>query len=370
MTIINFMSRIIFEEGAVRLLPDEISRLNVTHPLIITDKGVLPIAEQCLSLLEGKAVIFDGVTFNPSEDAVAAGLKMYQENKCDGIVSVGGGSAIDLAKAVGVMATHPGELWDYSVKIGGVDAMGETVPTIAIPTAAGTGAEVGRAASVIFNNGVKAALVGLVLLPKTVICDPELTYSLPPRFTAATGIDALSHGIETYVSTACNPPAEAIALDCVKRCATWLPAVMADPDNKVARREMMMASLEGGLALQKGLGAIHAATHPLGALGHHHGELNGILLPPVIRMNRKFATEKYEALEAAVGLKDGVTLDQWIEGMLEDFSMPKYLKDIGVDRSLLPQIAEDSVGEHLNLTNPKPLSREEFLEVLEDAYAA
>jgi 4-hydroxybutyrate dehydrogenase len=370
MTIINFLSRIIFDEGAIDRLPDEVRRLGIARPLIITDKGVLEIAERCAALGGGSASIFDGTTFNPSEDAVLEGLQAYRDNDCDGIISVGGGSAIDLAKAVGVMATHPGELWDYTVKSGGVDCMGPTVPTIAVPTAAGTGAEVGRAASVIFNNGVKAALVGLNLLPKTVICDPDLTYSLPPRFTAATGIDALSHGIETYVSTGYNPPAEAIALDCVKRCAEWLPKVMESPGNGRARGEMMMAALEGGMALQKGLGAIHAATHPLGALGHHHGELNGILLPPVIRMNRQYAEAKYQALESAIGLPSGETLDKWCAGLLEAFDMPKTLREIGVDDALLPGIAEASANEHLNLTNPKPLDAGEFERIFEDANRA
>jgi len=145
---------------------------------------------------------------------------------------------------------------------------------------------------------------------------------------------------------------------------------MAEPDNGEARREMMMAALEGGMVLQKGLGAIHAATHPLGALGHHHGELNGILLAPVIRMNRQYAGAKYAALESAIGLPPGETLDMWCSGLLDAFDMPKTLREIGIDDVLLPRIAEESAREHLNLTNPKPLDAGEFRRIFDDANRA
>ena len=363
---INYLARIHFDFGAIAQLPGEVERLGITRPLLVTDPGVTEAghAERVAELLRAPAVFAD-TPANPTEAAALAALALYKQDKCDGVIALGGGSAIDLGKAIGLLATHPGTLADYGIKAGGYDKIGEITPFIAIPTASGTGAEVGRACVMTLETGAKIACVHENLIADVVICDPELTISLPRRFTAATGMDALCHGIETYLSTTYNPPAQAIARDCVIRCANWLKIAADEPDNREARSEMMMAALEGGLCLQKGLGAIHAATLPLGALGLHHGELNAIVMPWVIAFNRGYAADKIVALEQAAGLND--RLEDWCASLTKYLGLPTSLGELGVTEAQLPKMAQEAAGEHLNQTNPKPLDVDEMLAIMRKA---
>ncbi|HYC14969.1 MAG TPA: iron-containing alcohol dehydrogenase, partial [Stellaceae bacterium] len=278
MALINYMSRIQFDFGAVRLLEAELKLLGVERPLLVTDPGVRAagLVERVTEAMGFTPSIFAETPSNPTEAAAKQALALYRAEGSDGVVALGGGSAIDLAKAVALLATHPGNLGDYGIRGGGSEKIGAIAPVLAIPTTAGTGAEVGRAATLTLETGRKIACVNLKLIPKAVLCDPELTLSLPPMMTAATGMDALSHGIESFLSTLENPPAAAIAVDCIERAVTYLPRAFRDGSDRKARWEMLMAALEGGLTFQKSLGAVHALSHPLGALGHHHGTLNAI----------------------------------------------------------------------------------------------
>ena len=238
--------------------------------------------------------------------------------------------------------------------------IGPVAPVVAIPTTAGTGSEVGRAASLTLENGEKAACVSLNLVPRVAICDPELTLSLPPAMTAASGMDALCHGIEAFVSNRVNPPAEAIALDCVARAGLWLGRAVARGDDREARWQMAMAALEGGLTFQKGLGAVHAASHPLGALGLHHGTLNGVLLPAVLRFNASHCGPNYERLKLALGLDGSADLAEWATALRDELGLPPGLGAMGVDEALLPEIAEAAARDHLNETNPRPAKAADF----------
>lgn len=366
MALIAYVTRIQFDFGAVRLLPEELARLGVARPLIVTDAGVRDagLVERATASLGTAPPVFDGTPSNPTEAAAEAALALYRAKACDGIVALGGGSAIDLAKAVGLLATHAGVLGDYVVKGGGSERIGEIAPVIAVPTTAGTGAEVGRAASLTLKNGSKIACVNPRLIPRVAICDPELTLGLPPVMTAATGMDALSHGIEAYLSTRENPPAAAIALDCVERAGRWLERAVARGGDREARWHMLMAALEGGLTFQKGLGAVHAASHPLGALGHHHGTLNAILLPPVLRFNAPAASEKFARLMAALGLAPATDLADWIAALTARIGLPTQLKALGIDPALIPDLAEQAAREHLGETNPRPTSAADYREIL------
>jgi 4-hydroxybutyrate dehydrogenase len=369
MPLIQYLSRIQFEFGAVDLLPDELALLGIERPLLISDPGVRAagLVERARSLLPRDVAVFDATPANPTEPAAEAALALYHARGCDGIIALGGGSPIDLAKAVGLLATHPGRLADYLVRGGGSARIGRIAPLLAIPTTAGTGAEVGRAASIILRDGSKQACVSLALVPRAVICDPELTLSLPPLATAATGLDALSHGIETFLSPVVNPPAEAIALDCVARCGAWLERAVEQGDYREARRQMLMAALEGGLALQKGLGAVHAASHPLGALGYHHGTLNAILLPPVLRFNAPAVAEKLARLAAALRLPEGTDLAEWIAALNRRLGLPGGLAALGFDAALIDGIAETASREHLNATNPRPAGPDDYRRILAEA---
>jgi 4-hydroxybutyrate dehydrogenase len=372
MPLISYMSRIQFDFGALRLLPGELALLGVKRPLLVTDPGVRAagLAERVVATLSTpQPALFEDTPSNPTEAAAETALALYHERDCDGVVALGGGSAIDLAKAVALLSTHPGTLGEYGIRGGGSARIGKIASVLAIPTTAGTGAEVGRAATLTLKDGRKIACVSLTLIPKTAICDPELTLSLPPRMTAATGMDALSHGIESYLSTWVNPPAAAIALDCVERAGRWIERAVAHGDDREARWQMLMAALEGGLTFQKSLGAVHAAGHPLGALGYHHGTLNAILLPPVLRFNAPAVPEKIERLKAALGLGSAEDLADWIERLTRRIGLPTRLSELGLDAALIPELAEEASHEHLSETNPRPASAEDYRRILEAAFA-
>ena len=371
MALISYMSRILFDFGALRLLPGELALLGVKRPLLVTDPGVrsVGLVERALDGLDGaRPSVFEETPSNPTEAAAEAALALYRGNACDGVVALGGGSAIDLSKAVALLATHPGSLSDYGVRGGGSARIGDIAPVLAIPTTAGTGAEVGRAATLTLKSGRKIACVSLKLIPKAAICDPELTLSLPPMMTAATGMDALSHGIESYLSTWVNPPAAAIALDCVERAGRWIECAVSHGDDREARWQMLMAALEGGLTFQKSLGAVHAAGHPLGALGYHHGTLNAILLPPVLRFNASAVPEKIARLKAVLGLAPSQDLADWIEHLTGRIGLPTRLSELGLDPALIPELAEEASHEHLSETNPRPATAADYRRILEAAF--
>jgi alcohol dehydrogenase class IV len=369
MALINYMSRIQFDFGAIRLLKAELALMGVARPLLVTDPGVRAagLVERATEALGFVPPIFAETPSNPTEAATKKALALYRAESCDGVAALGGGSAIDLAKAVALLATHPRSLGDYGIRGGGSERIGAIAPVLAIPTTAGTGAEVGRAATLTLETGRKIACVNLKLIPKAVICDPELTLSLPPAMTAATGMDALSHGIESYLSTWENPPAAAIALDCVERAVAYLPRAFRDGSDRKARWEMLMAALEGGLTFQKSLGAVHALSHPLGALGYHHGTLNAILLPHVLRFNAPAVPEKMAHLKAAFGLQPSEELADAIESLIFALRMPATLGALGLDPALIPELAEEAAKEHLSATNPRPATAADYRGILEAA---
>ncbi|WP_425418918.1 iron-containing alcohol dehydrogenase [Oricola indica] len=370
MPLIQYLSRIPFDFGAISCLGEEIGRLGLKRSLLVTDKGVANagILEKALAAAAPfTPVVYDGTSENPTEASLLECLDIWADMGCDGVIALGGGSAIDLAKAIALISSHGGKLADYDVKTGGSGAIGKVSPQIAIPTAAGTGAEVGRACVMSLLDGRKMAVVNLNMVADTVICDPELTLSLPPRLTAATGIDALSHGIETTMSTMVNPPAAAIALDCIARAAKWLPVAVEDGSNREARWEMMMAALEGGMCLQKSLGGAHAMATPLGELHLHHGTLIGVLLPHILRFNKDHAAGEIARIRTATGMPPEIEAHDWMRDFISSIGLPATLSELGVDPALLPGIAEKAAGDHLSATNPRPAGAEDYLQLLRDA---
>ena len=370
MALIAYLSRVQFDFGALGQLAEELQLLGVARPLLVTDPGVTAAGlagRAAAALGRAPAATHDRVPGNPDEASVTDALALYREAGCDGVIALGGGSAIDAAKAVALLATHPGGLADYGVLAGGAEKIGPVAPVLAIPTTAGTGAEVGRAASITLDDGRKIACVSPNLIPQAAICDPELTLSLPPRMTAATGMDALSHGIEAFLSTRVNPPADAIALDCIARAGRWLERAVDDGDDREARWQMLMAALEGGMTFQKGLGAVHAASHPLGALGHHHGTLNAVLLPAVLRFNEGHCGDKYARLRAALGLAAEADLADWVAALSRRLGLPSDLGAMGVKRADLPNIAAAAARDHLNATNPRPATAADYGVILDEA---
>ncbi len=371
MALIHYLARIPFDFGAISTLGEEIAALGIKRPLLVTDQGVANagILQRALDAAKpGTPVVFDQTPENPTEYALETCLDIWRDKGCDGAIALGGGSPIDLAKAVALITSHGGKLADYNVKTGGSAGIGKVSPQIAIPTAAGTGAEVGRACVMSLKDGSKCVAVNLNMVADTVICDPELTLSLPPRLTAATGIDALSHGVETYCSPWDNPPAAALALDAARRAAKWLPVAVQDGQNRQARWEMMMAALMGGMCLQKALGSAHAMANPLGELHLHHGTLIGVVLPHVLRFNRDHAMAALSDLRAAMRVPEGTETHDWMLKFVGSLGLPTKLSEMGVSEQVLPEMAQKASKDHLSATNPRPADAEDYLALLRAAF--
>lgn len=366
MALITYLTRIEFEEGAISRLPSILTELGVARPLVVTDRGLVAsgLVERVASLFGEAPAIFADTPANPTEAAASAAFELYRQSGCDGIVGFGGGSSIDLAKAVRLLSGHEGPLAQYTAVEGGAARIhGRICPLVAVPTTAGTGSEVGRAAVIITAQGRKLGIVSPHMLPSVALCDPELTYGMPPLLTAATGMDALSHCLETYMAPAVNPPAEAIALDGLKRGIGAIRRAVADGADRTARWEMMMSALEGAMAFQKGLGAIHALTHPLGAvreLNLHHGTLNAVLAPAVLRFNREAIGGKWEVLSQILGGEpDRVMADLSLE-----IGLPSGLGAMGVTDAMMDHVAGEALMDHCHKTNPRLPDRADYLELL------
>jgi 4-hydroxybutyrate dehydrogenase len=370
MALIQYLTRIQFDFGALALLPAELGLLGIKRPLLVSDPGLRanPLFEQVREKLPAGHAVYDRTPANPTERAVLAALKLYREAACDGLVALGGGSAMDLAKGVRLLATHPEPLVQYAFVESGAAKIKPTMPAmVAIPTTAGTGSEVGRGAVIIMRDGRKLGIGSPHLIPSLALCDPELTLGLPPGLTAGTGMDAIAHCIETFIAPAINPPAEAIALDGLRRATSHIERAVADGHDREARWNMMMAAMEGAMAFQKGLGAVHALSHPLGSLEDlklHHGTLNAIFLPPVLRFNRPSIGDKWERLAAAMGLPSGADVADAVAALNARLGLPTTLRAMGVPEQVMPAMAEAATYDHCNPTNPRAAAKDDYLAML------
>jgi alcohol dehydrogenase class IV len=370
MSAILYLTMIEFGAGSIARLPEMLQASGITRPLLVSDNGLAAsgLLERVAALLPSDAPHFLDVPANPTESAVLAAAEAYLSAGADGLVAVGGGSPIDLAKGVSLMATHPEPLEQYAAILGGIARIQPSVaPVVAVPTTAGTGAEVGRAALLTLNDGRKLGFISQNLIPKRVVCDPELTLSLPPGLTAATGLDALSHCIETLFSPRYNPPAEAIALDGAGRIWRNLERAVSHGSDLAARTEMMMAALEGGLTFQKGLGAVHALSHALGGFSDlrlHHGTLNAILMPAVVRFNSQHVGDKIDRLKAAMGLALDSDLARELDALNRRVGIPTGLAELGVGPERLPYVIERAMLDHSTPTNPRPTTAGDYEQLL------
>ncbi|MEQ8899216.1 MAG: iron-containing alcohol dehydrogenase [Roseovarius sp.] len=367
---IQYLTTIRFGEGASALVADELAGLSLERPLVVSDRALVEIGlvDRVAASLGGDVPVFDGTPSNPTESAAEAAAEMFRDNGCDCLVAVGGGSPIDLAKAVSLRVTHEGPLADYAAIEGGVTKITDRcVPVIAVPTTAGTGSEVGRAALLTVADGRKLGILSPYLIPVRALCDPELTYGLPPGLTAATGMDAITHCFETFLSPKFNPVADAIALDGLVRGWTHIRTAVSDPGDKVARREMMMCSLQGALTFQKGLGAVHSLSHPLGAVksvNPHHGTLNAILLPEVLRYNEEVAEEKYARLRVALDMPEGADIGGRVQELTSVIGLPATLGALGLEVGIIDEIAEAAMRDHSTPTNAREMTAEAFRRIL------
>jgi 4-hydroxybutyrate dehydrogenase len=376
MALINYITQIQFEFGAIGLLAQQCERIGIRRPLIVSDRGVKAagIIDTVLGALghAGTVALYDGTPPNPNEAAVREAVAAYRKGECDGIIAVGGGSSIDLAKGVAVCATHEGPLQSFAVIEGGLDRItSRTAPVIAVPTTAGTGSEVGRGAILILDDGRKVGVISPFVVPKVAICDPALTMGLPPALTAATGMDAIAHCIETFLAPAFNPPADGIALDGLWRGWRHIERATREPGDRDARLNMMSASMQGALAFQKGLGCVHSLSHSLGGVDPrlHHGTLNAIFLPAVIAFNEAAPTvrdeHKLDRLAQAIGVGGGSEVGPAVRAMTERLGLPTGLAQLGVTREMFPKIIRGALKDHSHKTNPRVASEADYEAMLE-----
>ena len=369
MATLTFMNQTIFDHGASDQLGQVLAMHGIRRPLLCTDKGLvnLGMVTDLVSHLGNDAAltIFDGTPENPTQMAVEEAVAKYQEAGCDGVVALGGGSSMDLAKAVALAVTHEGDLLQYTAGLGGADKIGTVAPLIAIPTTSGTGSEVSSGAVIIMNNGEKLILASRNLVPMTSICDPSLTLGLPPRLTAATGMDAITHCIEALMSPQINPPAEAVACDGIERGVREgnLVKAVKDGSDEDARWHMMMAAAEGAMAFSKGLGSVHSMSHACGAdqsLRLHHGTLNAVILPTILDFNRDHVGDKYTRLNAAMGIDASADPAEFIRELNAEIGLPANLGEMGVQKDAIADLSIHAAKDVCTFTNPRPCSAEEY----------
>jgi alcohol dehydrogenase class IV len=374
MSLIYYITQVQFDFGAIQLLKSECQRVGISRPLIVTDPGVKAagLLQKALDALNGVAcAVFDQTPANPTEAAVRAAVDVFKAHRCDGLVAVGGGSAIDCAKGVAIAATHEGPLAHYATIEGGSPRITErVVPLIAVPTTSGTGSEVARGAILIVDDHRKLGFHSWHLVPKAAICDPELTLGLPPHLTAATGMDAIAHCMETFMAPAFNPPADGIALDGLQRAWSSIARATQDGSDREARLNLMSASMQGAMAFQKGLGCVHSLSHSLGGVNPrlHHGTLNAVFLPAVIAFNAGAESMKkdrrLQRMAQAMGLATGDDIGLAISDMNARLGLPAGLAAMGVGEAQFDAIIQGAMADHCHKTGPRIASTEDYRAML------
>ncbi|MFP8967471.1 iron-containing alcohol dehydrogenase [Pokkaliibacter sp. CJK22405] len=357
--------------GRIDNLAVACKELGMSRPLLVTDPGLaaLPMIPNILAMLEKDGLpagLFTEVKGNPTGENVEAGVKAFKEGEYDGVIALGGGSALDAAKAIALMVGQDRPIWDFEdvgdnylrVNVAGM------APVVAVPTTAGTGSEVGRS-SVITDAAkhVKKIIFHARMLPEIVILDPELTVGLPAKITAATGMDALSHSLEAYCAPGYHPMAEGIALESMRLIKDFLPRAVAKGDDIEARLQMLVASSMGATAFQRGLGAMHALAHPLGALfDQHHGMLNAILMPYVLKANQAVIAPRIGDLARYLDLPEHSFEGflTWVLELRASLGIPHTLAEIGLNDAQADQVASMAVEDPTAGSNPIPFTAEQY----------
>ena len=377
MALIQYLTQIEFDYGALAQIQAHCQRAGITRALVVTDKGVRAagVLQPVLDALGDVAVaVFDDVPSNPTEAAVRGAVAVYEKERCNGLIAVGGGSAIDCAKGVAIAATHPGPLKTYATIEGGSPKITDAAaPLIAVPTTAGTGSEVARGAIVIVDDGRKLGFHSWSLMPKAAICDPALTLGLPPMLTAATGMDAIAHCMEVFMAPAFNPPADGIALEGLRRGWAHIERATRDGADREARLNMMAASIHGAMGFQKGLGCVHSLSHSLGGANPklHHGTLNAVFLPAVIRFNAGAESiqkeERVARMAQAMGLEKSADVAQAVHDMTARLGLPTGLAALGVTEDMFDAVIEHALLDHCHKTNPRIASADDYRRMLNES---
>ncbi|MDI9313960.1 MAG: iron-containing alcohol dehydrogenase [Hydrotalea sp.] len=365
--------------GRVQDLPAAVKEVGFKNPLLVTDKGLatMPLVKLVKDILSNGKIpfgFFAEVQGNPTETNVNDGLKVFRDGKHDGVILLGGGSGLDAGKTIAFMAGQTRPMWDFE-DIGDWWTRANPegiVKTIAIPTTAGTGSEVGRA-SVILNEQTheKKIIFHPLMLPSIVIQDPELTFDLPPFLTVATGMDALTHCIESFACPNFHPICDGVALQGMRLIKKYLPIAFKDGKNTEARSHMLLGSAMGAMAFQKNMGAVHSIAHPVGGFFNaHHGLTNGVLLPYVMEYNQDYVKDRYQVMAHVLGLKDTSNKGfiDWLIAFKEELGVPKGLRDLKVTKDKFSVMAEHALRDPNTSGNSRPMTLENFEELIELSY--
>jgi len=378
-----FPTTIHFGPGARKLVAEHLASQGVKRPIIVTDRGIapLPMLKAFLADLSGLDVaVYSEIWGNPVKSQVANGVAALKSHRADAIIGLGGGAAVDVAKAIALMTNHPGDVLEYAWDHPRVRPIERDLPYfVALPTTAGTGSEVGRS-SVISDDAthIKKIIFSPKLLAKAVFADPELTIDLPAHITAATGMDALTHNVESYLSPAYHPLCDGIALEGTRMAAKALRTAVREPHNIEARSDMLMASMMGAIAFQKDVGAVHSYAHALSTVADlHHGLANGIMIDHVMRFNLPAATAKMAELAHVVGVArhtpdaSGQAFIDWLTALKRELAIPAtlgaYAAKRPVTRADIPALVNVAIDDTCHQTNPRPCTRADFERIFGEA---
>ena len=364
----SFPTTIHFGAGARKLLGAHLNSLGLKRPLIVTDKGLaaLPLIAEISASLSAAGLapaVYGGIWGNPTGSQVMNGAAAYKAHNADCVVGIGGGAALDVAKVVGLMATHPGDVMEYVWDHPKVRDITNPLPHfVALPTTAGTGSEVGRS-SVISEEAshIKRVIFSPKILASVVFADPELTLALPAHITAATGMDALTHNVESYLSPAYHPLCDGIALEGTRIAARALATAVLEPGNLQARADMMMSSMMGAIAFQKDLGAVHSCAHALGTVcDMHHGLANALMIDTVMAWNLEAVPAKFDELAHVVGAANGAAFVPWLKALKQRIGIASTLTAAGVKSENMARLVKIATEDMCHQTNPRPCVAADF----------
>ena len=372
----SYPTQIKFGAGRIREISDACNQANIKRPLLITDKGLsnLPITSRTLQLMKEAGLgdaLFSNVDPNPNEKNLNSGITAFKEGNHDGVIAFGGGSGLDLGKLVAFMVGQDRSVWDFEdVSDWWTRANPNTIfPIVAIPTTAGTGSEVGRA-SVLTNSDTleKKIIFHPQILPKVVICDPELTIEMPKSITAGTGLDAFAHCVEAFSSPHYHPMSQGIAVEGMRLVIENLGKVYSDGSDIEARANMMSAALMGATAFQKGLGAIHALSHPIGAVHHtHHGTTNAVCMPAVLRLNESKIRDRFDSVTGYLGIQNGFSgFKVFVDEFNASLNIPLRLSDLGVENPDLGKLVKGALSDPSCGGNPVKLTSDNLKALFEE----
>ncbi|NBX15916.1 MAG: iron-containing alcohol dehydrogenase [Proteobacteria bacterium] len=361
----NFPTSIRFGAGVIEELPEYLKTQNWKRPLIVSDKAVVQLGffKKILASLESAGIspaVYSGISKNPVESDVLAGVQHFQNEKCDGVIGLGGGASLDVARAIVLKAFHSRPLFDYDDALGGDKYVTEKIPPfVTVPTTSGTGSEVGRS-TVIAENEThkKRILFSPRLIANKVFADPALTFDLPAGVTAATGMDALTHNVEAFLSKGVSPLCDGIAVEAIRLISESIETATKKPADLEARAKMMIASLMGATAFQKGLGIIHSMAHPLSTVfDTHHGLANAVMMPYGLDFNKEVSADRYKYLEKIIGTSNFV---QWVRELNGKLSIPATLSELKLDSAKIPQLAELALADGCHQCNPRTVTKADF----------